>query len=101
MKDQKKKKEEETRQAENPKGQSGQKLGPKKKKKRKESPTRLKTQKGGLGKGQGERKEEEEEEEIGRSYQVGNLKMQPKKRIILQDESLEVWFNRNEHKNNC
>ena len=96
-----KKEKKETRQAENPKWWSRQKLGPKKKKKIKESPARLKTQKGGLGKGQGERKEEEEEEEIGRSYQVGNLKMQPKKRIILQDESLEVWFNRNEHKNNC
>ena len=37
---------------------------------------------------------------IERSYQVGNLKMQPKKRIILQDKSLEVWFKRNEHTNN-
>ena len=74
----------------------------KRKKKKKKKPARLKTQKGGLGKSQGQRKEEEEEEEeIGRSYQVGNLKMQPKKIIILQDESLEVWFKRNELKNNC
>ena len=49
------------RQAENPKGRSRQKLGPKKKKKRKTA--RLKTQKGGLGKSQGQRKEEEEEKE--------------------------------------
>ena len=100
----KNRKKEEACQAENPKGRSRQKLGPKKKRKRKESPVRLKTQKGGLGKSWGQRKEEEEEEKkikIGRSYQVGNLKMQPKKRIILQDESLEVWFKRNEHKNNC
>ena len=65
MKDQKKKKK--TRWAENPKGRSRQKLGPKKRKRRKEK--------------------------------IGNLKMQLKKRIILQDESLEVWFKRNEHKN--
>ena len=53
---QKKKK---ARWAENPKGRSRQKLGPKKKK-------------------------------FGKSHQVGNLKMQPKKRRILQDENLEV-----------
>ena len=27
--------------------------------------------------------------------------MQPKKKIILQDESLEVWFKRIKDKNNC
>ena len=56
-------------------------------------PARLKTPKGGLGKSQGQRKEKEEEEKkrkIGKSYQVGNLRMQPKKRRILQDESLEI-----------
>ena len=62
----------------------------KRKKKEKKKPARLKTQKGNLGKSQGQRKEEEAKKKIGRSYQVGNLKMQPKKRIILQDESLEV-----------
>ena len=73
-----------------------------KKKKKKKKPARLKAQKGGLGKSQGQRKEaKEEEKKIGRSYQLGNLKMQLKKRIILQDESLEVWFKRNEHTNNC
>ena len=59
------KKEKKARQAENPKGRSRQKLGPKKKKKRKKKkrkPARLKTQKGGLGKSQDQRKEEEEEE---------------------------------------
>ena len=63
-----------------------------KKERNKKKLARLKTQKGGLGKSQGQRKEEEEEEKkkFGRSYQTGNLKMQPKKRIILQDESLEV-----------
>ena len=69
----KEKKEKKARQAENPKGWSRQKLGPKKRKRRRRK-------------------------KIGRSYQVGNLKMQPKKRIILQDESLELWFKRNEHK---
>ena len=59
---QKKKKEKKARQAENPKGRSRQKLGPKKKKKRK--PARLKTQKGGLGISQGQRKEEEEEKKL-------------------------------------
>ena len=59
----KKKKKRKARQAENPKVRSRQKLGPKKKKKRKENPARLKTQKGGLDKSQGQRKEEEEEEE--------------------------------------
>ena len=74
----------------------------KEKKKEKKKPARIKTQKGSLGKSQGQRKEEEEEKKkFGRSYQVGNLKMQPKKRIILHDESLELWFKRNEHKNNC
>ena len=58
-----KKKKRKARQAENPKVRSRQKLGPKKKKKRKENPARLKTQKGGLDKSQGQRKEEEEEEE--------------------------------------
>ena len=53
MKDQKKKKK--ARQAENPKGQSRQKLGPKRKE-RKRNPAGLKTQKGGLGKSQGQRK---------------------------------------------
>ena len=63
----------------------------KEKKKKKRKPARLKTQKGGLGKSQGQRKEaEEEEKKFGRSYQLGNLKMQLKKRIILQDESLEL-----------
>ena len=83
------------------KGDLGKSQGQRKKKEKKLA--RLKTQKGGLDKSQGQRKEEEEEEEeeIGRSYQVGNLKMQPKKIIILQDESLEVWFKRNELKNNC
>ena len=37
----------------------------------------------------------------GKSHQVGNLKMQPKKRRILQDKSLEVWFKMNEFKNKC
>ena len=46
-------------------------------------------------------KKKKKKKKIGRSYQVGNLKTQPKKRIFLQDESLEVWFKRNEHKNNC
>ena len=83
MKDQKKakarakKKKKKARQAENPKGWSRQKLGPKKRRRRRKK------------------------KKIGRSYQVGNLKMQPKKRIILQDESLEVRFKRNEYKNNC
>ena len=87
MKERKKRKRKEARQAKNPKGWSRQKLGPKKKQK----PARLKTQKGGLGKSQGQRKEEEEKKKIfGKSYQVGNLRMQPKKRRILQDESLEV-----------
>ena len=36
----------------------------------------------------------------GKSHQVGNLKMQHKKKMILQDESLKVWFKRNEHKTN-
>ena len=54
----KKRKEKKARQAENPKGRSRQKLGPKKKKKRK--PARLKTQKGGLGKSQGQRKKRKE-----------------------------------------
>ena len=73
-----KRKEKKARQAENPKWWSRQKLGPKKKRRRRRR-----------------------KKKFGRSYQVGNLKMQPKKRIILQDESLEVWFKRNEHKNNC
>ena len=66
-------------------------ISPKKKKKKEKKikPARLKTQKGSLGKSQGQRKEEEKKK-IGKSYQVGNLKMQPKKRTILQDESLEV-----------
>ena len=61
----------------------------KEKKKKKKKPARLKTQKGGLGKSQGQRKEAEEEKKFGRSYQLGNLKMQPKKKRILQDESLK------------
>ena len=85
MRDIKKKKK--ARQAENPKGQSRQKLGPKKKKKRKEKkPARLKTQKGGLGKSQGQRKEEK----MVRSQQIENLKMYSKKKRILQDESEEL-----------
>ena len=84
MKDSQKKK---ARQAENPKGRSRQKLGPKKKKKRKEKkPARLKTQKGGLGKSQGQRKEEK----MVRSQQIENLKMYSKKKRILQDESEEL-----------
>ena len=56
-----------------------------KKKKKKKKPATLKTQKDGLGKNQGQRKEKR-----GKSHQVENLRMQPKKRRILQDESLEV-----------
>ena len=48
------------------------------KKEKEKKPARLKTQKGGLGKSWGQRKE---------------------KKRILQDESLEVWFKMNEHKN--
>ena len=56
-----KKKKEEACQAENPKGRSRQKLGPKKKeKKKKKKPARLKTQKGGLGKSQGQRRKRKE-----------------------------------------
>ena len=88
----KRKKEKKVCQTENPKGQSRQKLGLKKekKKKKKRKPARLKTQKGGLDKSQGQRKEEKKKRKIGKSYQVGNLRMQTKKRRILQDESLEV-----------
>ena len=57
---------------------------------KKKKTARLKTQKDDLGKSQGQRKGEKEKKKIGRSYQVGNLKMQPKRRIILQDESLEI-----------
>ena len=67
MKDKKKKKKMEAYQAKNPKGQSRQKLGPKKRRRRRGR-----------------------KEKIGKSYQVGNLRMQPKKKRILQDESLEV-----------
>ena len=88
MKEHKKKKKRKPARLKTQKGGLGKSQGQRKKKKRK--PARLKTQKGGLGKSQGQRKEEEENKKIGRSYQVGNLKMQPKKRIILQDESLEV-----------
>ena len=35
---------------------------------------------------------------MGKSHKVGNLKMQPKKNRILQDESLEIKFKRNQHK---
>ena len=101
-----KRKEKKARQAENPKGRFRQKLGPKKKKKRKkkkkahqaENPKWWSRQKLGPKK---KRRRRRKKKIFGRSYQVGNLKMQPKKRIILQDESLEVWFKRNEHKNNC
>ena len=57
----------------------------KKDKEKKRKPTKLKTQKGGLSKSYGQRKEKK-----GKSHQVGNLKMQPKKKRILQDESLEI-----------
>ena len=57
----------------------------KKEKEKKRKPTRMKTRKGSLGKNYSQRKEKR-----GKSHQVGNLKMQPKKRKILQDESLEV-----------
>ena len=62
MKDKKEEEEEEEEayQAENPKEQPRQKLGLKKRVKR------------------------------GKSHQVGNLKMQPKKKRILQDESLKL-----------
>ena len=78
--------------------------------KKEKKPARLKTQKGGLGKSQGQRKKKKKRETCkaenpkrrsrqklgpkkrkeGKSHQVGNLKMQSKKRRILQDESLEV-----------
>ena len=86
MKDKKKKKK---RQVENLK-KVVQAKARDKKEKEKRNPARLKTQKGGLGKNQGQRKEEEEKKKIEKSYQVGNLRMQTKKRRILQDESLEV-----------
>ena len=87
MKDKKKKKKK--RQVENLKKLVQEKARDKKEKE-KRNPARLKTQKGGLGKNQGQRKEEEEKKKIEKSYQVGNLRMQTKKRRILQDESLEV-----------
>ena len=46
-----------------------------KKKKKKRKPARLKTQKGGLGKSQGQGKKKKK----GKSHEVGNLKMQPKR----------------------
>ena len=36
------------------------------------------------------RRRRKKKRKIGKFYQVGNLRMQPKKRRILQDESLEV-----------
>ena len=90
MKDQKRKKKKPAR-LKTQKGGLGKSQGQRKnEKKKKKKPARLKTQKGSLGKSQGQRKEEEEKEKIGKFYQVGNLRMQPKKRRILQDESLEV-----------
>ena len=92
MKDNQKKKK--ACQAENPKRQSRQKLGSKKKKRKEkkrkearqaENPKRRSRQKLGPKKRRRRRKEK-----IGKPYQVGNLRMQPKKRRILQDESLEV-----------
>ena len=75
----------------------------KKKKKKKRKPARLKTQKGGLGKvrAKEKKKKKKKKRKIGKSYQVGNLRMQPKKRRILQDESLEVWLKMNELKSKC
>ena len=70
MRDTKKKgkrKEKKAYQTENPKGQSRQKLGPKKKRKKekKRKPARLKTQKGGLGKSQGQRKKKKKISPLG------------------------------------
>ena len=84
MKDHKKEKKNKIKayQAENPKGQTRQKLGQKKKKARQaENPTGWSRQK--LGPEKRRRRKE-------KLYQVGNLRMQPKKRRILQNESLEV-----------
>ena len=84
------KKEKKARQAENPKGRSRQKLGPKKKNKKNKKNKERETYKAENPKRRSRQKLGPKKRKEGKSHQVGNLKMQSKKRRILQDESLEV-----------